>query len=94
MMRAESHLAVLLKSSGTRFATRLLLAIHEDLKTVNPGESAQPVGSNLRESSDDILRAHKKRKIPPERISVLLGDDAEASKSNVSRKKRAHKAER
>ncbi|CAH0021498.1 unnamed protein product, partial [Clonostachys rhizophaga] len=72
LMRAESHLAVLLKSSGTRFTTRLLLAIYEDLPDIKPEKSAQPVGSKLRESSDDILKANEKRNIPPERVSVLL----------------------
>lgn len=94
LMRAESHLAVLLKSSGTRFTTRLLLAIYDDLKAIKSGESAQPVGPTLHEPSDDILKANEKCEIPPERISVLLGDDAEASKSNVSRKKRAHRTGR
>ncbi|CAH0037979.1 unnamed protein product [Clonostachys solani] len=93
LMRAESHLAVLLKSSGSRFSTRLLLAIAKDLKDVKPPKSTQPIEPNLHESPDNILNANIEHNIPPDRISALLGDHAEASKSNVSQKNRAHKAE-
>ncbi|VUC24515.1 unnamed protein product [Clonostachys rosea] len=92
LMRAESHLAVLLSSSGIQFSTRLLLGIYEDLQEVKPRELARPIESNLHESLEDILEANEERGIAPNRIWALLGNHAVASKSNVSQKNRAHKA--